>query len=457
MYLLKSGLLSLLLFMTACQSASPARYQTHYAEYERSARAYLEPKITGAGQHVIKDSDPLSTDIISTIASAQQLALQRSPRIASIFVELGIHEADVVQQRLRANPGMELSLMRPDSGGRWQMEFSVSLGLLDWLSRQRRIALAETEQARWQAQAWRLLHEELGHVRSVWLHAVAAQQKLQIHRELHESATVAADFAGVLFEAGNISELELLSNQSIADQRQAQLMQAEFDAIKARNQLQQSLGLAELENISVPERLPSVTQHAADSGPPETERLMQLAREHQPALQLMQFEQQQKQAALALAVRRTGLRGAGLELITERESSGERQHGFALSVEAPVFDNGDTQLSVMQGQLQLALIQQQMIEAEIRTGIRTSLQEIWSSLQQLNLLNSDELPRLQRMMALSVQEYNFMLRGTFDLLAIADLMLDARMRQVNASEQYWRSYSTLENLIGTQIQESTND
>jgi outer membrane protein, heavy metal efflux system len=185
--------------------------------------------------------------------------------------------------------------------------------------------------------------------------------------------------------------------------------------------------------------------------------MMQLARVHQPALQLMQFEQQQRQDAFALALRRIGIRNAGIELITERESSGERQHGLALSIEAPVFNNGNTELSSLQGQLQHAVVQYQIIESETRTGIRTALQEIQSSLHQLSLLSTDELPRLQRMMTLSVQEYNFMLRGTFELLAVADLMLDARMRQVNASEKYWRSYSTLENLIGTHLQETTND
>jgi outer membrane protein TolC len=56
-----------------------------------------------------------------------------------------------------------------------------------------------------------------------------------------------------------------------------------------------------------------------------------------------------------------------------------------------------------------------------------------------------------------VQEYNFMLRGTFELLTVADRVLDARLRHIDASEHYWRAWTTLENLVGTQIQESGND
>jgi outer membrane protein TolC len=61
------------------------------------------------------------------------------------------------------------------------------------------------------------------------------------------------------------------------------------------------------------------------------------------------------------------------------------------------------------------------------------------------------------MMTLSLQEYNFMLRGTFELFTVADRVLDARLRYIDASEHYWRAWATLGNLVGTQIQESEND
>ena len=50
-----------------------------------------------------------------------------------------------------------------------------------------------------------------------------------------------------------------------------------------------------------------------------------------------------------------------------------------------------------------------------------------------------------------------MLRGTFELFTVADRVLDARLRYIDASEHYWRAWATLGNLVGTQIQESEND
>lgn len=459
MYLHKSAVGGLLLlFLTACQTGNSPQYQQLYDQYEIAARQQFEQTFDTAEQYVSSETESADTPlVIDSAHQARQLAMRHSPRISAIFSDLGIHNAETVQQQLLENPGLELSLMRPEDGGRWQLELSLSLGLLDWLSRQQRVKLAESANIRWQMQAWQMLSDELTQVDNYWLAAVAAQEKLGIHRELYNSAKVSEDFALLLFEAGNISELELLTNQSIADQQHAQLIEAEFEVKKSLNNLVQALGFSESARVSVPEQLPAISQSNTHINELDTPQLLQLAQAHQPALLLSKYEIQQSEDALALALRQTALRDAGIDLVTERESSGEHQHGFALSFSAPLFDNGDTALSIIHGQTERLRIQQQQIALTTANRISTALDEIRSYLQQLDLLASDELPRLRRMMTLSVEEYNFMLRGTFDLLAMADLMLDARLRQVDNTHHYWMAYTTLENLLGTRIPEVTND
>ena len=394
---------------------------------------------------------------VTSIADAQQLDLLHSERVAGILLELGIHEATAVQKQLLENPGIGLSMMRPEDGGRWKMELSLSLGLVDWLSRQQRQALSASEIALWQLQAWQRLSDELTQVANQWLQAVAAQQKLQAHRELYESAVVAADFAQLLFDAGNISELELLGSQSIVTQRQAQQINAELDAAKKASMIKMSLGLSHETAIIIPDKLPMIDQTLLIAPALETRELLQLAQQHQPALLLTNRETQRSQLELATAVRRINLRQSGLELMSERESNGERQQGLALSLAAPVFDNGDIELSALQGRVQLSLNHHQQQLQQTGALIQNALSDINSNLQQIDLLTQKELPLYQRMMTLSLQEYNFMLRGTFELFTVADRVLDARLRYIDASEHYWRAWATLGNLVGTQIQESEND
>lgn len=462
MYKIRPVLLVLLaLLMSACQISNTQEMQDKFATFERSALSALQHNLDDELQLV---SVPSAVDIpdgqgmsVNSTAEAQQLALQHSERVAGILLELGIHEATAVQKQLLENPGIGLSMMRPEDGGRWKMEVSLSLGLVDWLSRHQRQAVSASEIAVWQMQAWQRLSDELTDVANHWLQAVAAQQKLQSHRELYESALVAADFAQLLFDAGNISELELLGSQSIVAQRQAQQINAELDAAKKASLIKLALGLSQGTTLVIPDQLPVIDQTLPDAPVLQTSELLQLAQQHQPALLLTGRETQRSQHELASAVRRINLRQSGLELMSERESSGERQRGLALSLAVPVFDNGDTELSALQGRVELSLNHHQQQLQQTGALIQNALSDINSNLQQIDLLTQNELPRYQRMMTLSVQEYNFMLRDTFELLTVADRVLDARLRYIDASEHYWRAWTTLENLVGTQIQESEND
>ena len=462
MFKFKSLLLVFLaLLLTACQTSNTQQLEDKFATFERSALSALQQSLDSdlkfeSVPTAVEDTDAPGVAVTS-IADAQQLALLHSERVAGILLELGIHEATAVQKQLLENPGIGLSMMRPEDGGRWKMELSLSLGLVDWLSRQQRQALSASEIALWQLQAWQRLSDELTQVANQWLQAVAAQQKLQAHRELYESAVVAADFAQLLFDAGNISELELLGSQSIVTQRQAQQINAELDAAKKASMIKMSLGLSHETAIIIPDKLPMIDQTLLIAPALETRELLQLAQQHQPALLLTNRETQRSQLELATAVRRINLRQSGLELMSERESNGERQQGLALSLAAPVFDNGDIELSALQGRVQLSLnLHQQQLQ---QTGalIQNALSDINSNLQQIDLFTQKELPLYQRMMTLSLQEYNFMLRGTFELFTVADRVLDARLRYIDASEHYWRAWATLGNLVGTQIQESEND
>lgn len=455
MLIIRSGFLGLLaLLLTACQTHNSLELQDKFVQFERSSRVALQQNFGNELQ--LRESslvDPVNrpdTPNVNSMFDAQQLALQHSPRVAAILLDLGIHEAETIQNYIAENPGFELSLMRPEHGGRWEVEVSLSLGLLSWLSRHTRQALSDSESSVWQMQAWQLLSDELTQVRHYWLQALASKQKLDTYGELYESAKVAADFAQLLFDAGNISELELLGSQSIAAQRRAQHIQAQLQADKKASDLQLMLGLTHVAAISLPDQLPEVEPILSESIARQTTSVLELAQQHQPALLLLAKEQQKNQDAWALALRQIGLRQSGVELVTERKSSGERQLGFGLSLAPPVFDKGDAELAVLQGRMQRTLNQQQLLIEQTASQIQNALLDIQSSLQQVDLLTQDELPRYQRMMALSVLEYNFMLRGTFDLLAVADRVLDAKLRQVDAIEQYWRARSTLENLAGSQ-------
>ncbi|MDO9476227.1 MAG: hypothetical protein Q7L07_05890, partial [Pseudohongiella sp.] len=191
MLIIRSGFLGLLaLLLTACQTHNSLELQDKFVQFERSSRVALQQNFGNELQ--LRESslvDPVNrpdTPNVNSMFDAQQLALQHSPRVAAILLDLGIHEAETIQNYIAENPGFELSLMRPEHGGRWEVEVSLSLGLLSWLSRHTRQALSDSESSVWQMQAWQLLSDELTQVRHYWLQALASKQKLDTYGELYE-------------------------------------------------------------------------------------------------------------------------------------------------------------------------------------------------------------------------------------------------------------------------------
>lgn len=440
----------LLVLLAACQSNPEQLHNTLFETYRQNAIQNLETRLAPSWDLSLPATAPDAGLAVHSVEELQRLALQVSPYVASILIDLGIHEAESVQRRLASNPQLAMSLMRPEDGGRWQFEVSLSLGLLDWLGRQRRLALADAEHQQWQIQAMQQLGAEFYELQNLWLDAQIAHNKASIFNDMLESSNVSAEFSRLLFEAGNISELDLLASQSVADQRQAQAQQAALEATQALLALKARLGLQPQQEIKLPEQLPQAIARTPLSDE-QSGRLLSSAQQHFPALLLADARYQQSQAALALAVRQQQLRDAGVAIGTERESNGEREYGVGLSLALPVFDSGYTRLSRLQGEVLKSEQAQRQQAHTLQAEVATAVARFNTSIERLQLLEQTEMPRLREMMALGVREYNFMLRGTFELLSIADLILDARLRQLSSQQQYWQSLMQLEYLAGQPV------
>jgi outer membrane protein, heavy metal efflux system len=440
--------------LVACQTAAPPSSREEVVQALLPKRTVLvaTPATAAVAPTRTDANTPMSDSALMNPLQAQQLALLYSPQIQLMLAELDIQDARLWQQTLMQNPGFGVSLMRPEDGGRWKLGFRVNLVLLDWLSRNQRVNLADAEHHTWQARTLTRLDEELQDINRHWFDAVAARHNVTVHRELLESASVAAELARLLYEAGNISELEMLTHSSAESRQQQHLRDAQLNAQQSLSRLLLRVGLSEDGNVELPETLPvpePQIQQLRNTFTPET--LLATAREHQPALELQRRELSQQEQQLQLTERRIALRQAGLELETERESSGERSHGFSIDLAPPVFDNGDAALTAVHtARARTAL----MMDWHIRhtdSQIRQTLASLDNAMQQLEQLEQHDLPRYERMLQLALQQYNFMLSGSFDLLTIKDLALSARLEHVAALQQFWIAMSELSRLTGTDM------
>ena len=84
-----------------------------------------------------------------TVDKTVQLALLNSPEFQALFDQIGASRADVVQSQLLTNPGMALTMIWPDGGGRQKIVFNMGQELVDlWqIPVKKKIAEAQLEQA----------------------------------------------------------------------------------------------------------------------------------------------------------------------------------------------------------------------------------------------------------------------------------------------------------------------
>tara|TARA_R110002072_G_scaffold4663_3_gene32429 strand:+ start:41937 stop:43319 length:1383 start_codon:yes stop_codon:yes gene_type:complete len=403
--------------------------------------------VTDASAEVVVLPDP---------HTAQLWALGNSPAIREIIAELEIADADYWQQTLLRNPGFELGLMQPESGGRWRLTAGINLSIIDLLSRARRTDLTEAEHFLWQQQALVRLNEYMTNVRHDWLRAVADSQKELIFQTIEDASSVAADMARLLLQAGNISELDKLAHESAAARQQINLRNARIQTTRSMNQLRTTLGLNPDLRLALPSQLPD---WQASQDTPSADEYLAMAEQYQPALQLIQRQLQRQTASLAEIEQRVTLMRSGLTLETERESDGQHYQGLSLSLAAPLFDRGQAELGAERAQTGALQAQASQVRLATYNQIDSALQQQSLARQTLQQLQEEDLPRHELMLNLALREYNFMLSGSFDLLRIREQSLQSRLAYVDTLASFWRARADLSSATGTEllIQESVND
>ncbi|MBC54044.1 MAG: hypothetical protein CMQ34_09455 [Gammaproteobacteria bacterium] len=384
-------------------------------------------------------------------AQAQALALRQSPAIRSILASQGIADADYRQATLIQNPGFSASALRAEGSDSWKTEFSLTLGILDWLTLPMRRQLAGAEHAQARSRAFQLLTDELGEVRSVYFAAVAARHISQQHQQTAEAARLNAELAARLSEAGNLSELERLHYEDVsARQRQAwQQAQAEADASMAA--LKRGLGLDIAAPLEIPDQLPDIADSALSAGALRTllqdseqfAMLLTRTTSQRPDVRFLRDNRSALERQLQLQRKQLGMSDIGVGLITEREPDGSRASGFELDLSLLVFDRGQHQrASTRAHQAQLSA-DEAALELAITYQLQTSLNNLLSLTEQATQLRDEDIPRQQRMLALTLQEYNFMLTGPFELIEAKQQELDTVLRYINTLESYWLEHAWL--------------
>ncbi len=248
---------------------------------------------------------------------------------------LGIGAAEAFEASRLANPRLSASRLSGAEGSKRSLSLGLSLADLLLLPYASQLATRDFEALRIEvaARAVSVARE----TESAWYRHVAASQRAELRAAVAEAAELSAELAERFHEAGTVSRLRLLRERAAASEARVAAVTAAADAINARLALNALMGLSgqDADLWQAPARLALPGSDAV-----ELEHLLQLADAERLDLRAARLQVGILEDGLAFSRGWRRLGGIELDYEWEREPDGSRKRGPGLSLELPVFHQG---------------------------------------------------------------------------------------------------------------------
>jgi cobalt-zinc-cadmium efflux system outer membrane protein len=401
----------------------------------------LTPSEVSAAEQAVASllTAPLTAD------AAVQVAFLNNPTLQATFEEIGISHAALAQAARIANPEISGFVRFPSEGSGRNTEFAFVQDVFDIFMQplRKKVATAELEQTK-----LRVASEVLSlaaEVREAFLTLQARQQlvaRLSLIRDLTETA---AEFAQKQHDAGTIGELELENRTVIHRESKVEVALAEAEVRAERERLNRLLGLWGPRTVwSIADPLPEI---------PEAEipldGLERLAVTNRHDLQAARWGVDLVGRALALR-RKTRFFPAGIHMgvNTEKDVTGERTTGPELALQLPIFDTGKASIARLEAEHRRAQRQLEALAVQARSEVREERDRMLAARDLALYYGRVLLPQRQRILALTLQHYNAMFKGAYDLLLAKQAEVEAEKAYLDAWRGYWVARARLERALG---------
>lgn len=346
-----------------------------------------------------------------TETAAVHIALLHNHRVRATYERLAIARADLVQAGLLRNPVFDGDARFLFDGGT-EIELGLAQPLLDLFFRPLRERLAEHEFAA----ARLLVTDALVHlvfdVRRAFVDLRTTARVVTLQQAALQAAESAHQLAVELHAAGNVTDQALAIERTGETRARLDLAAAELAELEAREVLQSLLGLW---------------------GDDTAWTLAAATADEQPvAVDTEHVEARAVTASLELAAARAGIDAAaqvagivswtgwfpdaraGLSAI--REPGGEWGLGPHVSLELPLFDGGGSRRTRAAANVRLGLHEQTQLAVEVRSAARRLRTRVLHLDARERFLREVHLPQRVAVLRTTLQTYNAMQIGVFDVL-----------------------------------------
>jgi cobalt-zinc-cadmium efflux system outer membrane protein len=377
---------------------------------------------------------------------AVQIALLNNRALQANFEEIGISQADLVQAGLLSNPTFAASWRFPDrSPSGTNAEYSIAQDFLQLivLPIRKRIAAAQLAQTE-----TRIASEVLtlvAEVKTAFYTLQAREQLLGRLKVVAETSEIAAEFTKRLHDAGNASDLDLTNHQASYQQSQLDVAQTTLQVRVDRERLNRLLGFSGADtNWKISDHLPEIPAREIS-----LQRLEARAIAQRPDLAAARIEVDLIGRALALRTKTRYLPASiQIGVDTEREPDRQNVTGPTLNLELPIFNQGQGEIARLTAQYRQAQRKFEALAIDIRSEVRQARDQLIAGRDLTSYIGTHLLPTQQQALNLTLQQYNYMLKGAYDLLLAKQNEVAAERSYIEAWRDYWIARAELERAIG---------
>jgi cobalt-zinc-cadmium efflux system outer membrane protein len=261
------------------------------------------------------------------------------------------------------------------------------------------------------------------------------------------AARVAAELAAKFHDAGNISVLQLTLEQAAATQASLNAARAHAEATRARAALNELLGLQGAESRwTTVDRLP---MPVPQEDTPDS--LLELARAQRLDWAAARSEVSLLEDSLNTTKRYRWMGNVDVGVAAERDTDRSRLLGPSLSLQLPIFNQGQGAIARAQALLEERRAQLRALDVNIETGVRLGAERIQAARDIAEGYRSSLIPQRETIVARSQENVNYMFIGAFELLLAKQQQYDAYQGYLEAVRDYWLARTDLTRTVGARL------
>jgi outer membrane protein, heavy metal efflux system len=381
-----------------------------------------------------------------TIKAAVQIALLNNPQLQATLEEVGIALADFRQAGYLANPTLNVNPQIPDHSPRSpEWDYGLTASLLDalFIPLRKQLAGKALEEAKLRVASEAL--QLVANVKSVFYELLGDEQTFDQLQTVKQALDASLLLTQKQFEAGNITDVALGLQQ--VEYSQVRLDLAEIDAkqLEDHEKLNRLLGLFGSDtNWTTAERvLPKLPDRDLPDRGLET---LAVAQRYDLAARRQALETVLQQ--LGILDRYRFFSSLDIGVGGTRNTDGSNQIGPSLSIQVPLFDQGQAKLARGAARLRQTQRSFENLAIEIRSEVRELRDRLAARRRSAEFYQADLLPFRRRLLAGQQLQYNAMIVGPFDLFRTRVDEIQTERNYINVLKDYWQARAELERAVG---------